>query len=267
MDRPGNYFDASSGLWFTKRGLPVICMELSGAWTRLGVLFTLEAAREWVDLEELLIKTAKVARHDERLFVMAASWLSVHHHLLDTRALKRALKSVDDPTSATLGALLAMAREGINGPTPLAAALSYCRPLTHHEPLFLLAHEFPMLLNRVKKQALPLFDDWGFWHNDSKLKANAIRPVGWILANCPEMRPRALLGPGLDAEILASLAKSRNNLASLARNSGATYAAAYASTARLLGKGMVIRGKDKKMEISTYARSLIDLLPLGTPSS
>lgn len=267
MDRKGDYLDTASGLWFTKGGMPRICLELSTSWTRIGVLFTIEAATEQGDLEDLLIKTAKVARYDERLFVMAASWLFVHYHLVDTRALKRVIKRVDKCTSATLGALIAMARTDIKGPTPLDAALSYCRPLAKREPLFLLANEVPPLLRKVKAQSLPLFEAWGFWHNDSKLKTNAIRPIRWILANCPELRPRALLGPSLDAQIIVELTKSPSNLAGLVKNLGATYAATYAATSRLLGRGLVARDNDKKIMLSSYTKSLMDLVPQEAAAS
>ncbi len=174
-------------------------IELMRAWTRLGALFNTAPATTRVDLEQLIVETAGVARRDERLFVMAASWLAEHHHLVDARRLGRHLDTVDASTSATAGAMLAMAAQATTGSTALEAAMTHCRPLAAPEPLFPVMAHHPGLLALVKAETLPLFAAWGFWHNDVTLKRNAIRPIGWILRHCPEPRIRALLGTGLDA--------------------------------------------------------------------
>jgi hypothetical protein len=171
-------------------------LELVRAWTRLGALFNTAPATTRVDLEQLIVDTAGVARSDERLFVMAASWLAEHHPLIDARRLGRRLDRVDPDTSATAGALLAMATRETTGATALEAALTYCRPLAVPELLFPVMARHPGLLTLVKAETLPLFAVWGFWHNDAVLKRNAIRPIGWVLQHCPELRIRALLGTG-----------------------------------------------------------------------
>lgn len=158
-------------------------------WTRIGALFNTAPAAERVDLESLVLDTAAHARSDERLFVMAASWLAAHHHLLDARRLGRRLTSsaVGAETAAVAGAMLSFARSGVSGPTALDAAIRYCRPLPTLVPLFPQLEAHPVLLTLVKKEALPLFKTWGFWHNDATLKLNAIRPATWIVQHCPEL--------------------------------------------------------------------------------
>ena len=60
---------------------------LASMWTRVGVLFAMRAAASPIDLERLLINTARAARLDERLFVCAASWLAQYHGFINGRRL------------------------------------------------------------------------------------------------------------------------------------------------------------------------------------
>jgi hypothetical protein len=217
-------------------------ISLMRRWTRIGVLFNAAPAAERVDLEALVLDTAAHARSDERLFVMAASWLAAHHHLLDARRLGRRLTGthVDVETSAVAGAILSFARTGVTGPTALDAAIRHCRPLPKLAPLFPQLEAHPGLLALVKKEALPLFKAWGFWHNDATLKLNAIRPATWIVQHCPELRIRALLGAGLDAEIVELLLEAPRTAADLAGATETTYAAVHAAVTRLLGRGVLV---------------------------
>lgn len=179
-------------------------ISLMRRWTRIGALFNTAPAAERVYLESLVLDTAAHARSDERLFVMAESWLAVHHHLLDARRLGRRLDNsdVNAETSAVAGAMLSLARSEVTGPTALDAAIRHCRPLPTRVPLFPQLEVHPGLLALVKKEALPLFKAWGFWHNDATLKLNAIRPATWIVKHCPELRARALLCASRGTEIV-----------------------------------------------------------------
>jgi hypothetical protein len=232
-------------------------LELMRAWTRLGVLFNTAPATARVDLEQLIVDTARVTRSDERLFVMAASWLAEHHHLVDARRLGRRLNAVDASTSATAGAMLAMAVQATTGPTALAAAMTHCRPLTVPEPLFPVMAQHPGLLALVKVEMLALFAAWGFWHNDAVLKRNAIRPISWLLRHCPELRIRALFGTGLDAEVVELVTTTPRTVAEIARETGASYAATHAAVMRLQGRGLLARQVDKTWAVSPEATRLV----------
>lgn len=212
-------------------------------WARVGALFNVTPWAEPVDLEALVIETARVARGDERLFVMAASWLAEHHHLLDARRLSRQLAPLEAEHSAVAGALLAMALEGTPGASALAAAVTHCRPAAITTLLFPVLAEIPGWPALVQAEALPLFLRWGFWHNDATLKRNAIRPAAWLVRQCPELRVRALLGPGLDAEVVQLAGSAPRSAAEVAALAGVTYAAAHAAVARLLGRGVLVRAR------------------------
>lgn len=71
--------------------------RIYAAWCRLGVNFTGGASVEPVDLEPLLLSTARVVRIDGRLTICVASWLACYHALVDGR---RATRRRDDTTGA-----------------------------------------------------------------------------------------------------------------------------------------------------------------------
>jgi hypothetical protein len=232
-------------------------LDLMRAWTRLGALFNTRPAAGRVDLEQLIAETATAARADERLFVMAASWLAEHHHLVDARRLGRRLDTLDGVSSATAGAMLSMAAQETTGATALSAALSHCRPLENPIPLFPVMKRYPGLLALIRAESLPLFTQWGFWHNDAVLKRNAIRPVAWILQHCPELRIRALLGTGLDTELVELVTEAPRTVADVARETGASYAATHAAATRLNGRGLLARQTGKRWTLSSEAAGMV----------
>lgn len=110
--------------------------RLRAAWARVGALFPVEPASGPVDLENLLCATAQVARDDQRLFVVGASWLAMHSRFVDVPRLNRGILMLEPVSSATLGALLALAGSEVGANNPLSAASECCRPLQTPEPLF-----------------------------------------------------------------------------------------------------------------------------------
>jgi len=115
----------------------------------------------------------------------------------------------------------------------------------------------PGLLALVKAETLPLFTQWGFWHNDAVLKRNAIRSIGWILQHCPELWIRALLGTGLDAEVVELVATAPRTVADVVRETGTSYAAAHASAMRLRGRGLLSRQANRAWTVSPEAAGVV----------
>jgi hypothetical protein len=229
-------------------------LTLMRSWTRLGVTFTVAPETRTVDIEDLVARTAEVAPRNERLFVMAATWLGDRHVLVDARRLIAAVATLEPHESAVAGALLTVADQATVGTTALGAAAAHCRPLRRIEPLFDAFRHHERLLKLVKRETLPVFREWGFWHNDATLAPDALRPVQWTLRNCPELRYRALLGSGLDARIAEELSRQPSTVAELATAAGATYAATHAAASRLAGRGLIERrssqGERKRWHIS-----------------
>jgi hypothetical protein len=214
-------------------------VALMRAWSRLGVAFTIEPADVAVDLEVTVAQTAVIAPSNERLFVMAATWLSARHMLVDARRLVGAVEQLDSHASAVAGALLGLAVESVTGQTALHAAIEHCHPLRRPAPLFNAVRRHPTLLALVKREAPEVYRRWGLWHNDTRLAPDAVRPVRWTLRHCPELRLRALLGSGLDARVAAALADHPATITELAAATGATYAATHAAASRLAGRGLL----------------------------
>ncbi len=214
-------------------------LALIRAWTRLGAAFTVEPEREPVDLEAVIAQTAGVAPRNERLFVMAATWLAGRHTLVDARRLVAALKPLRGKSSAVAGALLSVAAESTTGQTALHAGLVVCHKLRRAEPLFDVMRTHPKLLALVRQEALAVYLWWGLWHNDARLAWDALRPVRWTLDHCPELRFRALLGSGLDAGVAGVLAGQPATITELAASTGATYAATHVAATRLAARGLL----------------------------
>lgn len=214
-------------------------LALIRAWTRLGAAFTVEPEREPVDLEIVIAQTAEIAPRNERLFVMAATWLAGRHTLVDARRLVAALKRLHGKSSAVAGALLSVAAESTTGQTALHAGLAVCHRLRHAEPLFGVMRAHPKLLALVKQETLPVYLQWGLWHNDARLAWDALRPIRWTLSHCPELRFRALLGSGLDAGVAGVLSDHPATITELAASTGATYAATHVAAARLAARGLL----------------------------
>lgn len=211
--------------------------EISAEWRRVGGGFSVEPATEAVDIEALLGRTARQAPGDHRLFFVAASWLGVHHHLVDVRRLGRVLVALEPIGSAVAGALLTVANE-VAGSDRLRAMARHCRPLEEPRVLFERTAADPVLSAFAREQSLLLFSRWGLWHDELSLKTAAIRPVRWILEHCPELRVRALIGASLEGEIVGALQERSRSIAELARHTGATYAATHEAVTRLAARGL-----------------------------
>lgn len=211
--------------------------DISAEWRRVGAGFSVSPAAYPVDIEALVGRTAKQAPADHRLFFVAASWLGVHHTLVDMRRLGRTLENLDELGSAVAGAMLSVANEAAASDR-LLAAQRHCRPLGKPRVLFDRIAANTVLAAFAREQALPLFSRWGLWHDEISSKTAAIRPVRWILEHCPELRIRALIGASLEGEIVEALRQKSRSIAELARATGATYAATHEAVTRLYARGL-----------------------------
>lgn len=225
---------------------------VAAGWTRVGLLFGVQASDTPVDLEVLVCETARVASADERLFVCAASWLAAHHGFVNGRrlsALAAALRENEPRSSAVLGALLSLATDGTGSAPEFDAALGHCRPLSPPEPLFTVMDTMRTLRERVRQRALPVFRAWGLWHDDAALKPTAVRPVSWLLLRVPELRIRALLGPSVEADLMTRALEGAVAVRDVARATGVSYAAAHAAADRLVARGLLVRERAAQRQL------------------
>ncbi|HLL81134.1 MAG TPA: hypothetical protein VK420_00730 [Longimicrobium sp.] len=211
--------------------------DVAAEWKRAGGGFSVAAAANPVDLEALVGRTARQAPADHRLFFVAASWIGVHHTLVDMRRLGRILEKLDELGSAVAGAMLSVADE-VAGSERVRAAQRHCRPLQEPRVLFERIADDAVLAGFAREQSLPLFSRWGLWHDEVSVKTAAVRPIRWILAHSPELRVRALIGASLEGEVVQALRERPRSIAELARVTGATYAATHEAVTRLYARGL-----------------------------
>lgn len=235
--------------------------RLSSQWARIGGGFSVAPAAEPVDVERLVAESAQAAAQDHRLFFVSATWIGVHHHLVNARRLGRELETLSGLASAAAGAMLSVAN--LVGQTPrLEAAMRNCTPLAEPRPLFDRIERNAVLRDAARDESHPAFVRWGLWNTDVTLKTDAVRPVRWILAHCPELRVRALLGAGLDAEIVRAVLDEPRTIAAIARATGATYASAHEAAARLEARGILdAPATGRGVALSPLIRSWLEVFP------
>lgn len=229
-------------------------------WARLGVLFGVRQAHEQVDVELLVCDTARVAPYDERLFVCAVSWVARYHAFVNGRRLSALAASLDSDASPVLGALLSVAGEAAGGAPELEAARERCRPLAKPQPLFAAMRSMRVLSERVRRNALPVFAAWGLWHDDQTLKPAAIRPLAWLLNRVPELRVRSLLGPSVEADLMARALADNVTVREVARVTLTSYAAVHGAADRLVWRGLLVRERVAQSQLlrpTDFARDVL----------
>src|SRR4051794_36582819 len=97
-------------------------------WVRLGGMFNVPPATGPVDLERLLVDTARLAPANTRLLTMGSSWLARHGAAVDDGRLAGMVCGLSAGESAVLGLMLDLAREAADGDS--ARAGWFARALT-----------------------------------------------------------------------------------------------------------------------------------------
>ena len=218
-------------------------------WSRIGGGFSVQPSSGSVDLEKLIVRTAGTAPGDARLFWVSASWLAVHHNLVNTRRLSDRLESAAALDLAVAGAMLSVARDAAGSATQLDSALKHCRPLEEPRPLFDVVAESPLLTAKAKAGALDVFRAWGFWQDDVSLRTDAIRPVQWVLAHCPEFQSRAVFGATLEADLVDLLAAAPSTVREMSAALKVTYSATHHAASKLLGRGWLRKTREGRRQV------------------
>ena len=216
-------------------------VEVHAAWARVGGGLSVPPRRKRVDMEDLLVRTLSHARSDARLFWVAASWVSVHHNLVNTRRLVGRLKRCGELEKAVAGALFSVAKHEVGSVTLLNSVLKHCAPIAPPRPLFTVIEKNAVLTYRAREAALPLFREWGFWQDNISMRTDATRPIRWVLAHCPEFHTRAILGATLEAEIIDLVAVVPSSVQDVSTICEVAYSAAHEAASRLIARGWLSR--------------------------
>jgi hypothetical protein len=235
--------------------------RLAAEWARAGGGFMVEPATYPIALEQLVGRTAVAAPRDYRALAVATTWLAQHSELVDVRRLGKVAGELEELPAAILGAMIEIARETSPSADRLKSAQRHCRPLPKPRALFDRTESNPILRRFAQEGTLPAFGAWGLWQDELSLKFDALRPIGWILEHCLELRLRALYGPGLEAEIVQVLERGPATIAAMARELGASYSATHAAVTRLEGRGSVVSLDGHGVELNPPVRRWIDAYP------
>lgn len=212
-------------------------------WARLGALFNCAPSEEPVDLERLLLDTARRCGENARLLPLAVTWLADYGHFVAKHRLKRLIGAeLEAEASAVLGLILESALK--HGAAPdLQVPLEACRPARPGRPLSPAYGADPALAAIAEKNASTTSRRWGVWTPEPDLKSDAVRPVQWVLAQNPNYRDRVIRKGDLRCSILETLdrdlggrAKSESELARLC---GAQRTAIRKALAALVQEGEV----------------------------
>lgn len=185
--------------------------RLIGTWSSLGAGFNAEPREASdIDLERLLLDTARQTPKMARLFIMAATWL---HTYGDTIAKHRLKRLIDDELECeyrpVLGLLLDTAQQGTH-PRAFESITKQLSPEASPKPLFENFREDTKLMEIARRRASSLSRKWGLWAQPIEFKEDAIRPASWMMARHPALRTRADFRGDLRASILAALRYDAN---------------------------------------------------------
>lgn len=175
-------------------------------WSSLGAGFGVEASDAGeIDLERLLLATAREAPKMARLFIMAATWLHFFGDAVAKHRLKRLIGEELGPEfQPVLGLLLDTAQQGTH-PREFDSVLRQLAPASPARPLFEVSRGSEKLTEIARRRASELSGKWGLWAQPVEFKADALRPATWVLTRHPELRTRADFRGDLRASVLAAL--------------------------------------------------------------
>lgn len=237
---------------------------LDAQWARIGGGFTVRPAQLAVNVERLIVSSARSAPADARLFWVMTSWMAVHAKLVNMRQLSRQLDLLRTEgatseeaaiASAAMGAAFEVAQR-LGGATAKAwkGMQRHCEPLLTPRPLFDVTARQPLLARVAREEGLEEFAVWGLWQRQITDKRDAIRSVVGVLETAPEFRVRVILGADLEASILDEVRKAPQTLSKLADATLASRAAVHDAVASLVARGFVAK------DSSAY-RTIIRIIP------
>lgn len=175
-------------------------------WASLGAGFDATSHETGeIDLERLLLDTARRTPQMARLFIVAATWLHTFGDTIAKHRLKRLVESeLESEYQSVLGLLLDTAQQGTH-PKEFESVIKCLAPAASPMPLFKSARGNEKLEGIARSRASDLARKWGWWAQPIEFKEDALRPASWVMARHPELRTRADFRGDLRASVMAAL--------------------------------------------------------------
>lgn len=221
-----------------------------GQWVRLGAMFNIPPVNGTVDVERLLLDTARCAPSNARLFILAVTWLTCYGEYVARHRLARMiLHELEAEHRPVMGLMLDLAREkNARNSHRFNQAIAACGGVRDHRPLLDIDRRNGFFSRAARQNASVLSLKWGRWMEVFALKENAIRPAKWIIQTNPDLQWRADFAGDLRASILAELQanpRAGDSESELARACGVTRAAIIAALAKLEQAGRITRQRQQ----------------------
>ena len=199
-------------------------------WKKLGVGFVFcGEIRSPVDLEFLLVQTAKEGREDSRLIFGMRGWLLENYDLVNTQRLIRLIKEEKkkNHSTAILGAVLTSIVEA-HPRSSLKSILKYCQKSKKAVFVFPRIAKSEILAQLNKKENHPIWARWNLISREIGTVQGAIRKRSYILRRNQNLLLRAIFGSGIRAEILAFfLSCKKGNALHISNAVGLSYEPVY----------------------------------------
>jgi hypothetical protein len=224
--------------------------QVVAQWVRLGAMFNWRATRPPVDLEKVLLETARDVAGNSRLLILAVTWLVQYGPFVAKHRLAKLIRHDLEPEHRpTMGLMLDFARTK----TPANArrfnqAIIACGRAIDHRPLLDIDCRNDFFIRMAKQSASKISRKWGRWIEDFELKTDAIRPATWIIQHNRQMQWRADFKGDLRASILAELEanpRAGDSESELSRACGGTRAAIADALAKLESSGRITRRRER----------------------
>jgi biotin operon repressor len=231
---------------------------LVAQWKYWGAGFNVPPCPGPVNLERLLVDTAKALAGNPRLLVMAVTWLTEHHEIVEIDDLARLADKLRGRDSARLGLLLETAHRFI-GAAVFGDVVAVCQPWDPPEPLFDVDRRSPGMARLADKSADPVSRKWGLWAQPTEeLKNDAMRPASWIAQNNPTFLLRCLLKGDVRSRVIVALAEQGLRDVSetdLTLRAGCTRRAMHLALENLESAGLIVRRRQGRSYAISLCRS------------
>lgn len=218
--------------------------QLVAQWARAGAGFGAGPGGAELDLERMVLETARLTSRMARLMVMSATWLHRYGSLMARHRLARLVRDeLETGDRPTLGLLLETAQRG-NHPAPFATIIEDLRAAAVAGPLFDV--ERGALAARARRRASAESMRWGVWCEEIEFKEDALRSPEWVMRQNASFLARADFRGDLRASVMAALAHDAGAGASemqLARCAGGSRAQVRSALDQLELTGRVRRDR------------------------
>jgi len=238
------------------------CDDVVERWREVGVAYDgadLPRNAPRIDLESLLLDTARAMPHVARLYNTTATWLHEFGDLVAKHRLRRLIaERLPAEHHAPLGAVLDCAQDGQN-PREFASVVLVLKPAEEPLPLLESLRSNRALVEWAKKKTGAVGRRWRVYIDDEPLRPKVLRPASWIMKRHPDFVLRADFKGDLRASVMASLAfdegADESELA-LARAAGGSRAQIRKALDNLEMTGRVRRHRSKagsRIELLKFA--------------